>query len=518
MPANTRSRRAIAAAAALAVSAPALAQTGLLTPPAGSPASTGKPLEQLEPRRAVVPPNLPFVDQTLAQSLTGSLYLTRSVRFDSPFNSFVGFRLNERTTLDLMDFLAEYTGTETGTTAVLTGSGQARGALKNGRLVGWDTAVVLAEASTIRDVAIEDCATDGIRIFQSSTPDLPPTIIENVTIDDVAGTAINIITGDAIIRNVTITDANVGIFVSGDAVLENVTVRDTVSAIRVFGTCQAENVTITDASSTGMEVGENSHLRSVVVDGADNCVVPDRGTLIESSVLTGFSSSAVVNTALFARGVVIRDTNMESTLSGTAVNVSNGFVLDGCTITTSGDGAAIRAENNLVIRDCDIQTTGAGVVAESAAVVERSTFTFNNSSLKNGLTLGENATVRSSSFRQAVGATGPLTHIRLVESADRGSTVSDCDFTIEYFNTIGIVSDQDGTTIDSNRFQGSNLGAGGFSPVQFGVSIGGAVRCQVTRNIFNNLFLPVADSNPSGSNRVGPFNDFASPWANFDND
>ncbi|HYD01956.1 MAG TPA: hypothetical protein VEB22_12080 [Phycisphaerales bacterium] len=125
----------VAGAATLA----GLAKGGPLTPPAGGVSSTGKPIGELEPRRAVNSANIPASATGLFRiSQPGSYYLTANIDGVAGRN---GVEIaSDNVTLDLNGFAVRGTGIGNGTLSGVTTAGQSlleNIVVRNGIVSGW---------------------------------------------------------------------------------------------------------------------------------------------------------------------------------------------------------------------------------------------------------------------------------------------------------------------------------------------------------------------------------------------
>lgn len=402
----------------------AFAQTGELIPPAGTPISTGKPLEKIEPRISVDLESMTS-DQFDVPENT-SAYLASSIAVTGGSGSFiVPVRVGDGSTLDLMGFTISWIGPGTPNRDGVSGSsGFDRTRIRNGRIKGFQTGVRVVTGSTVSDMEVVDADDLGIGVFGGVTASSEtPSLVQRCRVTGLTTTGVQI-TNSGVIRDCVIDGATTAIFVGGDALIENCVIRNCGRGIQVNGNatirnCIIENLTaepltvlgsltMSDTTITNAAAAIDVNGAAEISDSTLNVILPDTLDAGDESRLTGVNI-----------------------VEGGAVRLGNRSSLDQCNLEQIAGANSISTGFGSTIERCRVQAQ----VGQAQGVV-----------------IGANSAVRSSFFR---GATIFLPNV----------STADCDIDSNIIQNANINMNSSGfnTIIRNNISAGLISNTGGVS-------------------------------------------------------
>lgn len=360
---------------------PAFAQSGQLTPPAGAPAETGKPLEQIEPRIALNQTNTPgFTGVLFAISQPGSYYLTEDIQA-VPNGSAIRTTTNGDVTIDLNGFTISSNTTLQNVINIGNPSGQTV-TIKNGTIRGGRVGISsLAGLTKIEDMNITGTQFEAIELLENNavvrrcnisnvTNDalcgLNNVTVEDCTFDNIGREAIDI-DDNGRIRDVTITNSRTAVTIGNNCHITSLLV-DTVgvaessafNGLNIGEDCRISNSLIRNNIGTGtaLSLGRNTAAREVSVIGSGGVGI----RLITSASATSCFVDNVGSTGILASGFnSIRDCDVEvlDASVSDAMSLGSDTRVDGC--RTFGD--IVGGQNCVITRNTVVGNISAGITS-----------------------------------------------------------------------------------------------------------------------------------------------------------
>lgn len=354
---NIRRTACLTAACVLFGAAPAL--SGPLDPPPGSPTSTFKTLDEVEPRVPLTQENAPGdADSVFVISEPGAYYLTDDVDAGAGFE---GVEIaSDKVTLDLNGFTIEGdAGSRSGVAAagvrfnIVVRNGAIRGFDESGVRLGDDFACV------VEDLIVSDCGDTGISVGNVSR-------VRDCTSRDNGSAGVTAESRCVISRVVSEGNGSSGVSLGGRNV-----VRDCVSSNNAGSGFFGDILNRFESSIA--ENNANSGFRASTSSAAINCATRDNG---DDGYAFGDNATLSNSSSRFDNGDGF-DINTDSTL----VNC----------VSTGAESNAYLLQDNMVLENCVARAAGADGFSGDNRVTLRSCVSEENAGY--GVFLGGMATL-----------------------------------------------------------------------------------------------------------------------------
>lgn len=425
----SRQPLALLCAVTFSLAAAFTALAGPLSPPLGPVAPTLKTLSEVEPRIAINATNTPgTASETFLITQPGSYYLTSNITM-SPSKNAIAISTND-VTIDLNGYTI--TGVTNGFFSIVAYNAVERITVRNGSFRSSpNNVIILGNDSLVENVSINqpNAAANAItvgnrgvvrncRIFGGSTAVVVgnQSLIEGLTADSVvtgvfASTNTGVTVRDSTFTQVTpgsgsgITASNrlsvlrsrfngftVGIATTDQAVIDTVCITNGTIGIFAGKNAALRNVEVLTMAASGITVGDASTLDAVSVRA---CV--DVGiTVTNDSALTRCRvSGSVANGISAGNRNAFTDCSSSRNTGGSGFAVSDGNTFTNCNADeNAGDGFNARFGN--IWRACGARTnTGDGIEASSGSFIIDSRFDGNG----NGATIAANIRITGDASR-----------------------------------------------------------------------------------------------------------------------
>jgi hypothetical protein len=298
---------------------------GPLNPPAGPVSPTLKTLDEVEPRTPVQ--RLPASSNAVyVITEPGSYYLTEHVK-PAPDQSAIYIDA-DRVTLDLNGFSLD--GNDLGKHAVVIEAGVRGTVIRNGFVRGFTRIAINGEES-------EDTTVESLTIFDSQQEAI-------------------FLAQRGVVRNCTILNAPIGIFVGSQGIVSGCVVNAT-TGISAGANSLVQDCTVDPAGGAGITVGQNGRIEGCAVGvGATNGIVSGDNAVIRNCTVEGATLSGVsAGSHCLIEGVVSRNNAQHGFF------MTNFTTIKGCTARNNGRfgifaNSACRVIDNVVY---DNSTAGA---------------------------------------------------------------------------------------------------------------------------------------------------------------